>query len=376
MSDNIVGVIKGEEKFSCFDEMLRVTHFDDALMQTLEKSGKEKSRFKIIIKPNMMVFTNPNDFSALVTDPELVEYLVDHMRDMGFRDISVCEARVPVAQMFKNHNVKFVAEQIGYKPDGRYKVVDLTEEPITFKYIYKAKNGKKKKWKDKVGRSWMRADFRITIPKCKTHEHDWMTLGLKNVYGCFPPANKVCRYHIKSEVWDVTARSLLNFPLHFSIVDAWVGSDGFQGYKINHPQELKMFFGGTDAVAVDMEAFKRAGVDPYKSHFLAKAVEQLYDGKYPEYVVKGDEKTEFRDICPWENIDDEVIEKIDILEEVYVAWTLFNMKMVAKHVDMKTFPPKNFIIRFAAWFLKKLYGVFKLFKWYRRLYERKNNVKS
>ncbi len=372
-NDNIVGVIKGTDKLKSFDDVLKITNFDDTLNQAFEKSGKGKNEFKIIIKPNMMVFVRPfepGEPNGLVTDKELVERLVDRILKLGFTDIAVCEAQNDVGTMFKGHNVQRIAGLIGYKPEGRYKIVNLSEESLTFKYIYK-KNGEMKKWKDKVGKSWKEADFRITIPKCKTHEHDWMTAGVKNVYGCFPPANKVWRYHIKKEIWDVTARSLLNFPVHFSIVDAWVGSDGFQGYKINNPKELKMFFGGVDPVAVDMEVFKRAGLDPFKSHFLEKAAEQLHDGKYPEYVVKGDQKTNFSDICEWKNIDDKIVKEIDCFEEVYAAWPIINLKMVAKYVDFKTFPPKNFIFRIAIKFLKKLYRVFMHFKWYRRLYERR-----
>ncbi len=368
--DNIVGVIKGTDKLKSFDEVLKISNFDDTLNQAFEKSGKSKSDFKIIIKPNMMVFVDPKAFKALVTDKELVEHLVDRILKLGFTDLAVCEAQNDVGTMFKGHNVERIAGLIGYKPNGRYKIVNLSEESLTFKYIYK-KDGEMKKWKDKVGKSWKEADFRITIPKCKTHEHDWMTLGVKNVYGCFPPAGKVWRYHIKKEVWDVTARSFLNFPVHFSIVDAWVGSDGFQGYKINHPQDLKMFFGGIDPVAVDMEVFKRAGLDPLKSFFLEKAVEQLNDGKYPEYVVKGDKKTQFSDICKWDNISDDIVKKIDCFEEMYAAWPLINMAMVADYVDFETFPPKNFIFRIAIKFLKKLYRVFMHFKWYRKLYERR-----
>jgi uncharacterized protein (DUF362 family) len=320
----------------------------------------------------MMVFVNPNSFKALVTDKELVERLVDRIRGLGFTGISVCEAQNDVGSMFKGHNVQRISELIGYKPNGRYTIINLSEESLTFKYIYKKKN-EMEEWKDKVGKSWKEADFRITFAKCKTHEHDWMTLGVKNVYGCFPPANKVWRYHIKHEVWNVTARALLNFPVHFSLIDGWVGSDGFQGYKIENPQQLKMFFGGVDAVAVDMEVFKRAGLDPLKSHFLRTAAEQLYDGKYPEYIVKGDEKTLFSDICKWVNIKDETVKQIDCFEEIYAAWPIINLKMVAKYVDFKTFPPKNFFLRIMIKFLKKLYRLFMHFKWYRKLYERNDN---
>ncbi|NIM18033.1 MAG: DUF362 domain-containing protein [Candidatus Aminicenantes bacterium] len=368
--EKIVAAVRGTDKFSSFQELLKVSQFDDVLLAAFKNSGKEKGDFKIIIKPNMMVFVNPKDHTAIVTDKDLVESLVDHLINLGFNNIMVCEAQNDVGRMLKNHNVEFVAGQIGFEPKGRYKIVDLTLESVPYKYIYKDKKGNTRKWKHSVGRSWMEADFRITFPKCKTHEHDWMTLGVKNVYGCLPKPNKVAVYHIRYEVFDVTARSLLSFPVHFSFIDAWVGSDGFQGYKIANPQKLNMLFGGGDIVAVDMEIFKRAGLDPHKSIFLKKTVEQLYDGAYPTYTVKGDKDTKFSQLCDWKNIEDKIVQGIDVMEEVYIAWGFINLKAISTLVDYKMFPPKNFFYRLLVWLSKKLYGFFKLFKWYRKLYKR------
>jgi membrane protease YdiL (CAAX protease family)/uncharacterized protein (DUF362 family) len=373
---NIVGIVRGEDKISSFKDLIAATDFDAVLHRANEESGKEKSDFKIVIKPNMMVFISREKHEALVTDKDLVENLIDHIRRLGFSNICVCEAQNDVGRMLKNHNVAFVADQIGYKPDGRYKIVDLTNQSVPFKYVYKDKKGKTKEWKDTVGTTWRDADFRITFAKCKTHEHDWMTLGVKNIYGCFPNPNKVCRYHIKNEVPDVTARALHNFPVHFSFVDGWIGSDGFQGYKIANPQDLKMLFGGNNPVAVDMEIFKRAGLNPAKSMILAAAVDQLYDGSYPSYIVKGDRETRFDQLCPWENVSDDTVSAIDILEEIYIAWGIINLKPVGVVIDDDLFPPKNLLYRISIWFMKKLYAIFKLIPWYRNLYKRKKKTKN
>lgn len=358
---SIVGVTRGTDKFVSFNELLTLTNFDDTLVQALEKSKKNKSDFKVVIKANMMVFINPKAYKATVTDKELVEFLVDHIIKLGFSDIAVCEAQNEVGGMLKNHNVEFVARQIGYAPEGRYKIVDLTNESLSFKYIYKDKTGQLKTWKDEVGKTWKEADFRISFAKCKTHEQDWMTLGIKNVYGCFPTTGKTCRYHIRYEVPDVTARSLRNFPVHFSFIDGWLGSDGYQGHKIEHPKPLKMLFGGEDVVAVDMEVFKRAGLDYKKSELQKKAVEQLYDGEYPQYTIKGDQKTMFKDICEWENLDEKLLQSFDFIEEIYIAAGLLNLRVVAEVVDFNVFPPKNFFQRLLVWLAKKLYRFLKLF---------------
>ena len=200
---------------------------------------------------------------------------------------------------------------------------------------------------------------------------------MKNVYGCLPRANKICRYHIRGEIFDVTARLIRSFPVHFSLIDAWTASDGYQGYKIAHEQELKMFLGGADVTAVDMEGFDRAGDDPTtpdfhkKSRFLKCLVEQTNDGKYPEYTLSANTEEKFTDICNWENVTDKVVDSTDILEEVYIAWAVVNLNPIANVADFELFPPKGFFNRLLVWASKKLYSVFKLFKWYRKLYRRR-----
>jgi uncharacterized protein (DUF362 family) len=368
-----VGVVHGGDKLKAFHELLQQTDFKSHLEQQQIQSNKSRKEFLVAIKPNMMVYVNPKDHHAVVTDKILVESLVDYIQTLGFTNIAVVEAQNDVGRMFKNHNVPFVARQIGYRPDGRYRLVDLTRESVRHRYRYVTASGRLKTWKHTAGRTWRDADYRISFAKCKTHEHDYMTLAVKNIYGCFPDPKKVCQYHIRSEVWEVTGRSFRNFPVHFALVDAWVASDGFQGYKIPSARGLEMLFGGADAVAVDMEVFKRAELNPLKSRILRRVATQLHDGEcvYPEYTVIGDQTTKFTDLMPWNNVSDRIVETIDILEEVYVSWAFINMKPAARFIDYSLFPPKNIFSRAGVGISKQLYNIFKACKWYRKLYERK-----
>lgn len=363
-----IAVVRGRAKRPSFQKLLKLSRFDQTLLSVWSDSEKPKSEFTIAIKPNMMVFVTHKNKHAVVTDPELVEMLVDHIRALEFTRIFVCEAQNDIGRMMKNHNVTFVAQKIGYRPKGRYQIVDLTLESVPYRYEYVDRKGKRRFWKDTVGKTWRDADFRISFAKCKTHEHDWMTLAVKNVYGCFPNPNKVCRYHIQHEIFDVTARMIRNFPVHFAFVDAWIGSDGFQGYKIGRPKPLHMFFAGSDPVAVDMEIFRRADIDFRKSRILNAVVEQTANGIYPDYRILGDRTSLFSQIVLWENVSDRIVETIDILEEVYIAWGFINMKPGAELVDYRLFPPKNFFSRMMVWITKKLYSIFKLTRLFKKLY--------
>ena len=177
---SIVGVVRGEDKIQCFEDLLARTGFFDTLTAKLVELGKEKEELDIVIKPNIMVFINPTPekYLPLVTDVELVEHLIDLLIKHGYEKISICESRTDVSNMLENRTVAFVAEQVGYKPAGRYRIADLTLESEPFDYEYLDKKGRSKVWKDRVGKTWREADFRITFAKCKTHEHDYMTLDI------------------------------------------------------------------------------------------------------------------------------------------------------------------------------------------------------
>ena len=75
----------------------------------------------------------------------------------------------------------------------------------------------------------------------------------------------------------------------------------------------------------------------------------------------------------WNNVSDQIVEAINVLEEVYINWMFINMKPAARFIDYSLFPPKNIFSRAGVTISKQLYNIFKAFKWYRRLYERKRS---
>ncbi len=352
--DSIVAVVRGTDKLASFDKLLELTDFKRTLLGAHERSGVAKADFRIVIKPNIMVFVNQKDWDCIVTDREMVELLVDAIRGLGFTHLAICEAQTDVSMMLKNQEVAFVADKVGYRPEGRYRIADLTLESKPYAYEYLGADGKPRIFRDFVGETWRDAHFRISFAKAKTHEHDYLTLSIKNVYGCFPSPTKIRSYHMRDEVFDVTARSLRNFPVHFAFVDAWMCSDGFQGYKVAHRRPLLMLFGGPSPVAVDTEICKRAGIDPRKCKMIVRTAEQIHGGVLPTYTVKGDTETRFADVVAWENIKDETVASIDRREEVYINWGLVNSK-AAELIDQKMFPPRNLIYRIGLWSMKWVY---------------------
>ena len=71
-----VAAIKDEEKFAALDQALAQSSFFETLERGWQASGKPKEGFSVVIKPNIMMAYSREDAST-ITDPELVEHLID-----------------------------------------------------------------------------------------------------------------------------------------------------------------------------------------------------------------------------------------------------------------------------------------------------------
>ena len=338
---SIVAVGRMENKFQGLDFVLDQSGFDQAIEDCLVRSGKAKASFAIAIKPNMMVMTNLQEHLNVTTDPELVEHLIHRLHRLGFSDIQLVEAQNTASLYLKGHDVQRIAAMSGYSGEG-YRVINLTEAPVSHPYRWRATDGAELTWKHVVGPSWRDADFRISFAKCKTHNADYFTLTLKNVFGCFPLKNKLKHYHAYREVPDVTAASVWTFPIHFAVIDAFTASDGYQGYKTQaHPKPLHLMLAGPDAVCVDMECAKRGGIAPTKMRIVSRVIEWALEGKIPPYEVVGDQQTMFTDIVPqWANIEDAVVARQNWAEEILPITGLLNVG-AAGYVDFDLFPARH-----------------------------------
>ena len=125
-----------------------------------------------------------------------------------------------------------------------------------------------------VGPTWRDADFRISFAKNKTHTWAWYTLCLKNIYGTLPLQNKIHEYHYKREIYYPTIDMLVAFPVHFGIVDAFIGADGpFGIFADKDPNPTRTVIAGENIVAVDWVGASKMGLDPMVSRYMQLAVQ-------------------------------------------------------------------------------------------------------
>lgn len=286
-----VAAIRDTNRFKALDEVLKRTAFFELINGAWEASGKTKQDFAVLIKPNFMFAYNKADQTTF-TDPDLVERLVSALRERGFVNIAVVEAQSTYGEYFYNRRVREVAEYLGYAMDGSrgYRVVDLTEDEYEERYLGPHLG------RHRVPLTWMKADFRISFAKNKTHAYSYYTLTLKNIYGALPMADKFSEYHTGRDIYHTTMEYLRAYPVHFGLIDAYLSADGpFGIFADPLPNVTETIIGGADLVAVDWVGATKMGLDPKISRYMELAVKAF--GK-PDITLIGDPNP-YR---PWLNV--------------------------------------------------------------------------
>jgi uncharacterized protein (DUF362 family) len=285
-----VASIKDEQsKFAALDRVLDETGFDTLLEARLGASGKKRSDFSIVIKPNFMFAYNKRDQTTF-TGPDLVGHLVKRLRNAGFERIAVVEAQSTYGEYFDNRGVREVAQYLGFDGMSGYEVIDMTEDALESQDLGPHLGV------HPVSQAWKNADFRISFAKNKTHAYSYYTLTLKNIYGALPLGNKFKEYHCGRDIYHTTMEYLAAFPVDFGLVDAYVSADGpFGIFADTKPNQTNTIIGGADLVAVDWVGATKMGIDPMISQYMRLAVEAF--GK-PRIELVGDGSL-YR---PWLNV--------------------------------------------------------------------------
>jgi uncharacterized protein (DUF362 family) len=301
-----------------------VSGFFENLEAVYVESGKPRDEFLIAIKPNIMTASVREDPSPVYTDPALVEYVLDGLRDRGFQELAVVEARNVFDHNWQGRSVKAVAEMVGYSGDG-YRIEDLSEQAEPFDYGGVL-------GEDRVGRTWRDADYRISFAKNKSHWLCYYTGCLKNIYGCLPEWDKMKHYHGKGrDFFECCILILDAFPVHFGFLDAWVSGDGFSGHvRDSKPNHTKTIFASENIFALDWVMGEKMGVEPTASNVIQEALRKW---QKPEIEREGD----LTPWTPWQNLRPFTVKALNLLVKAY--WTsIFLSRALASQQDPR-FPP-------------------------------------
>lgn len=319
-----VFLVTAADKFGAMQHAMDESHFLDHLEEACAARGTSHEAFRIAIKPNIMTAALSQESSPVYTDPQLVEYMIAHMRARGFHQITVVEARNVYDYAYRGRSVHEVADMVGYTAHD-YRIADLSVQPEPFEYggVLGAHT---------VGRAWRDADYRISFAKNKTHWQCFYTGCMKNVYGCLPEWDKMKHYHGKRrEFYECCVLILDAFPVHFGFVDAWVSGDGFSGHVHDaNPNDTRTIMASANILALDWVMGEKMGLDPTKSSVMQEAL-RVWE---KPAISRCGNCTPWK---PWTNVRPCTVALLDALEEHY-GFSRFFARAFASRQDPR-FPP-------------------------------------
>lgn len=272
---------KGRSKFDLLDAALEELDFKGLIDRVCSVTGKPKDHFVVLIKPNLAMFFKDK---LTITDPELVEYLVDKLHDFCYPNVVLGEAQNAFYKWLDNREISNIAKQAGYKfrtPKGRkYDFFDLSKGEMGGNFPAEYSHSD-----IPISKHWVEADFRVSFAKNKTHEQYRYTLCLKNLLGALPQWDKHLDYHSRLKVFDVCLELHRKYPAHFNIIDAYVSSHGSSGAQVATPLKTETIIAGTNAILVDWVGALKMGLDPHLSPLNEKALKLI--GLPDQYQVVG-----------------------------------------------------------------------------------------
>lgn len=124
-----------------------------------------------------------------------------------------------------------------------------------------------------VGTYALEADKIISLPKLKTHAHQYMTLACKNMFGVVPGLTKAtyhARFPRRMRFADLLLDILSVVKPCLSILDGVLAMEG-QGPGSGDPVELNRLMASEDPVALDIAACRLLRVEPVAIPVLKRA---------------------------------------------------------------------------------------------------------
>lgn len=331
MSSKVVlRYLDGRDKISLLNEVMDIAGFEAELEAVRRSLGKERPDFKIAIKPNASMFVRRDD-DGVTTDPLLVLALVERLHGKGYTDICVAETSNAYALTFSNRDPVTVMTAMGLNggvhsvvspqpsvtahvaaPDGRllpYQLIDLGGD-TTEVHTDEMPHGVLK-----LGTAWLKADFRISFAKFKTHVYGGYTLLIKNTYGCLPETDKKWHYHRPTGCAQPTIAQLKICPVHFGIIDGIIAADGWMGVKWDRviPRRPGFIMAGRNLGETERAACRVMGVKVERSHMTKTALDLLSEPT----ELDG----EIRPLKKWWNVPGFIVSGFPMTEKHYHYYT-------------------------------------------------------
>ena len=225
-------------------------------------------RTRIVIKPDLAGFSATD---ASITDPLLVETLIDLLHDRDCTDVAVVGASDSSALWAENRELLALSDLLGYRfvtPKGRpYDIVDLADalDQAAFPADSILHDGG-------LSRTWLDADIRIVFAKNRTDEAAGYALCLDTLIGVLPFPDKDLHYRRRRHPGDVVTALLAVAPVQLCLIDAITSAHGTGGRRAPEPITTNTVIAATDIVLADYVGALKMGLDPTASPTFARVL--------------------------------------------------------------------------------------------------------
>ena len=222
---------------------------------------------KVLLKPNLLSAKPPE--AGITTHPAVIKAVAKLVMDAGgtpFIGDSPGGRAINFEKVAAATGMKQAADELGIKLVEFRNPVEMS---ATNGGIFKKLN---------VAKEAVDADVIISLPKLKTHVQMFLTLGVKNMFGCIIGLQKA-QWHFKAGVdrkyfaaMLLELYSLLKPSL--TIVDGIVAMEGDGPGSAGKLRNLGLVFAGQDAVALDTVICNALGVRNEELPILVAAKEK------------------------------------------------------------------------------------------------------
>jgi len=230
--------------------LVRCGHYDDkavltAILSSLDLLGGIKSLFKrgetVLLKPNLLLAKGAE--RAVTTHPSIVRAAITVVREAGGTPIVGDSPGMGSADKVANScGIGAVCREMGVE------VVNF-KESVT---VINPRGGQFKRFE--IAKDALKADAILNLPKVKTHAQMYLTLAVKNLFGCVVGKRKP-QWHLTAGVDTATfARMLVALSLmlkpRLTIADGIVGMEG-NGPSGGDPKKLGFIAASRECIALD-----------------------------------------------------------------------------------------------------------------------------
>lgn len=216
---------------------------------------------RVLLKPNFLWY-KPSK-KAVITHPFVIRAVAEIVKDAGGEvivgDSPGIGSALSVAE--KSGLTPFIERLSGKIIDFEERVEVKTPENFVFKRF-------------EIAKAVTESDLIINLPKIKTHAQMYLTLAVKNLFGCVVGKRKIQWHFMAGRDVDYFATMLVEFHKivnsRLTIVDGITAMEG-NGPGSGTPRDVNVLLGGEDCVAIDRVICEILGAKPANLRTLVMA---------------------------------------------------------------------------------------------------------